>query len=84
MAKRQADMRSQTQGNGTATFADVLLAQAFDALAETDPVHLRAALVRLAATVVGRVEALDERASESVPASPAPAVAGPTWLEVQS
>lgn len=82
--RTQTDQRSQTAGDGTVTFADILLEETFEALAETDPALLRAELVQAGAVIVQWVEAIDQRAA-AAPAPPAePAVAGPTWLEVQA
>lgn len=47
---------------GRMTFTDLILAQAFETAARTDPKELRRALVQLGATTVQWIEALDRRA----------------------
>jgi hypothetical protein len=46
---------------GAVTFADILLEEVFEALAESDPARLRAELVQVAAVAVQWVEAIDRR-----------------------
>ena len=63
LAQSQTDARSQTNGDGTVTFADILLEETFEALAEADPVALRAELVQIAAVAVQWAEAIDQRSA---------------------
>lgn len=56
------DARSRQDGDGTVSFADILLEEVFEALAEDDPARLRAELVQVAAVAVQWIEALDTRA----------------------
>lgn len=44
---------------GTVTFADVLLEEVFEAVAEDDPAKLRAELIQVAAVAAQWVEAID-------------------------
>lgn len=57
-AKHHAAYRAEL---GTLTWADVLLEEVFEALAEDDPVKLRAELVQVAAVAVAHIEAIDRR-----------------------
>lgn len=45
----------------TGTWRDILLEEIFEALAETDPAHLRTELVQSAAVLVAWIEAIDRR-----------------------
>lgn len=49
---------------GTLSFADILLEEVFEALAESDPAKLRTELVQVAAVAVQWVEAIDRRAGK--------------------
>lgn len=56
--------RDTTQAHaesGTVSFADILLEEVFEALAEAEPARLRAELVQVAAVAVQWVEAIDRR-----------------------
>ncbi len=50
--------------SGTVTFADILLEEVFEALAETDPAKLRTELIQVAAVAAQWVEAIDRRPGE--------------------
>lgn len=50
---------------GRVTYADILLEEAMEALAETDPARLRKELIQLAAVAVQWVEAIDRRPNPS-------------------
>jgi hypothetical protein len=52
----QTDLRAT---DGTLTFADILLEEVFEALAEKDPAKLRAELIQVAAVAAQWVEAID-------------------------
>lgn len=53
----------RTAEQGTVTFADIFAEEVFEALAESDPVKLRAELIQTAAVAVAWVEAIDRRES---------------------
>lgn len=61
LAREETDLRSQAQGDGSVTFADILLEEVFEALAESEPAKLRAELVQVAAVAVQWIEAIDRR-----------------------
>lgn len=53
---------------GTVTYADILLEEVFEALAESDPVKLRTELIQCAAVATQWVEAIDRAAdTEAIP-----------------
>lgn len=52
---------------GMTTWRGILLEEVYEALAEADPVQLRAELVQVAAVAVAWIEALDRRALPVVP-----------------
>jgi hypothetical protein len=52
-------------GDGKSNWAHILLEEIFEALAETDPVRLRAELVESAAVIVNWIEDIDSRAAAS-------------------
>lgn len=58
--KHRTDERAQ---RGTVTFADILLEEVFEALAEEDPAKLRTELIQVAAVAAQWVEAIDRTAS---------------------
>jgi len=49
---------------GVVTFADILLEEVFEALAEEDPAKLRAELIQVAAVATQWVEAIDRKATK--------------------
>lgn len=55
-AKTATDQHAK---EGTVTYADILLEEVFEALAESDPAALRAELVQVAAVAVAWVEKID-------------------------
>ena len=61
-ARQECDARHRA---GTGTFADILLEEVGEALAEDDPARLRAELVQVAAVAVAWAEAIDRRAEAS-------------------
>ena len=58
MAKQATDEAAEA---GTLTFADILIEEVFEALAESDPTKLRAELIQIAAVAAQWVEAIDRR-----------------------
>lgn len=56
IAKRQSNQRA---ASGTVTYADILVEEVCEALAESDPAKLRAELVQVAAVAAQWVEAID-------------------------
>jgi hypothetical protein len=58
MAKQATDQAARA---GAVTWSDILLEEVFEALAEDDPVRLRAELVQVAAVAQQWVEAIDRR-----------------------
>lgn len=61
----QTDIRAT---DGTVTFADILLEEVFEALAEEDPAKLRTELIQVAAVATQWVEAIDRAAdTEAIP-----------------
>mgnify|MGYP001809808410 CR=1 FL=1 len=61
-AKRATDVAA---GDGRVTWADILLEEVFEALAESDPVELRAELIQVAAVATQWAEAIDRRSPDS-------------------
>lgn len=57
-ATKATDANART---GTVTFADILLEEVFEALAEDEPAKLRTELVQVAAVATQWVEAIDRR-----------------------
>lgn len=57
-AKSSTDRKAEA---GEVTFADILLEEVFEALAESDPEKLRIELVQVAAVAAQWVEAIDRR-----------------------
>jgi hypothetical protein len=55
--RRQTD---EANAAGTVTFADVLLEEVFEALAEADPQKLRDELIQVAAVAVKVIQAIDK------------------------
>ena len=51
----------EDKANGGASWTDILLEETFEALAESDPVKLRAELVQVAAVAVSWIESIDRR-----------------------
>jgi len=62
-AKIRTDEASQVHGDGSITFEHILTEEWAEAIAESDPVALRAELVQVAAVAVQWVEAIDLRAA---------------------
>lgn len=62
-AKSRTDEASQVHGDGSITFEHILTEEWAEAIAESDPVALRAELVQVAAVAVQWVEAIDLRAA---------------------
>ena len=62
-AKARTDEASQASGDGSITFEHILTEEWAEAIAESDPVALRAELVQVAAVAVQWVEAIDLRAA---------------------
>ena len=58
MAKKATD---DAANHGTVTWADILLEEVFEALAESDPDKVRTELVQVAAVAAQWVEAIDRR-----------------------
>lgn len=58
MAKQATDEAAEA---GTLTFADILIEEVFEALAESDPAKLRTELIQTAAVATQWVEAIDRR-----------------------
>lgn len=56
IARNRANRRAAA---GTVTYADILLEETFEALAEDDPAKLRAELIQLAAVAVQWIQAID-------------------------
>jgi hypothetical protein len=50
---------------GEGTFADILLEEVFEAMAESDPVLLRGELVQAGAVIVKWIEAIDRREEDA-------------------
>ena len=65
-AKARTDEASQASGDGSITFEHILTEEWAEAIAESDPVALRAELVQVAAVAVQWVEAIDLRAALAV------------------
>lgn len=61
-AQQKTDRHAHQYGAGAVTFADILLEEVFEALAESDPPALRTELVQIAAVTVQWIEAIDARA----------------------
>jgi hypothetical protein len=61
VAKAQTDLRASA---GTVTFADILLEEVIEALAESNPQALRAELVQVAAVAAQWIEAIDRKAAD--------------------
>ncbi len=61
-ARRIADARDK---EGTLTWADVLLEEVFETLAETDPAKFREELVQVAAVAVAAIEDIDREAADA-------------------
>lgn len=72
--RRAADhhrQQCQTQARyGTVNWGDILLEEVYEALAEEDPVKLRAELVQVGAVALAWVEAIDRRQQEGEWAKP--------------
>ena len=64
LAKSSTDHRSQSAGDGTVTYADILLEEVFEAIAEDDQDLLRAELIQVAAVAVQWVETIDRRRAD--------------------
>lgn len=60
-AQAMRDRCDQSHANGTGTWADILVEEVAEALAESDPAALRTELVQVAAVAVAWVEAIDRR-----------------------
>lgn len=56
----------QSTLDGSLTYADVLVEEVFEALAESDPATLRVELVQIAAVCVQWIQALDRRTAPAV------------------
>lgn len=61
LARAATDAASQVSGDGSITYADVLLEEVFEALAEDDAAALRGELVQVAAVAVQWIETIDRR-----------------------
>jgi hypothetical protein len=61
VATAATDAASEGAGNGTVTFADILVEEVFEALAESNADRLRAELIQTAAVCVQWVQAIDGR-----------------------
>lgn len=64
-ARSHTDARSESKGDGSVTFADVLLEEVFEAVAESDEIALRKELIQVAAVCVQWVQAIDGRYEET-------------------
>lgn len=64
IAKVQTDIRAHA---GTGTFADLLVEEVFEALAEEDPAKLRAELIQVAALAAQWAEAIDRADAFAAP-----------------
>jgi hypothetical protein len=62
LAKESTDLRFAIHAG---TWADILLEEVFEAMAEVDPAKLRAELVQVAAVAVAWCEAIDRRTPEA-------------------
>ncbi|MFJ2174366.1 NUDIX hydrolase [Streptomyces sp. NPDC087851] len=60
-ARRYQDHAARAAASGTLAWRDVLLEEAHEALAESDPARLRAELLQVAAVATAWVEAIDRR-----------------------
>ncbi|MCX5066623.1 hypothetical protein OOJ91_12115 [Micromonospora lupini] len=60
-AERWKLINAERAGRGAIAWDGVLLEEVFEALAEDDPVKLRAELVQVAAVAVAQIEAIDRR-----------------------
>lgn len=60
-ARRYTDKRSVSEGTGEITYADILLEEVFEALAERDPERLRRELIQVGTVAAAWVEAIDSR-----------------------
>lgn len=58
VAQAQTDVRAAA---GSVTFADILLEEVFESLAEDDPDKLRAELIQVAAVAAQWIEAIDRK-----------------------
>jgi hypothetical protein len=63
IARHATDRSAENGGDGTVTFADILVEEAFEALAESEESALRAELVQVAAVAVQWIQAIDARDS---------------------
>ena len=61
---QRTDARFSGTGEQPGTWADILLEEVFEALAESDPAKLRTELVQVAAVAAGWAEAIDRRQRE--------------------
>lgn len=59
--RRRCERRFSSSADGLGTWRDIFLEEAFEALAEDDPVKLRAELVQSAAVLIAWIEAIDRR-----------------------
>lgn len=66
LQRQQTDARSRSAGDGTVTFADVLLEETLEALAEDDDAKLEAELLQVSATAAAWVEAIRARRAVSL------------------
>lgn len=57
------ELTDEAAREGTLTWSAILLEEVYEAMAESDPVKLRAELVQVAAVAVAWVEAIDRRRS---------------------
>ncbi|MFC9429290.1 NUDIX hydrolase [Streptomyces sp. NPDC056987] len=63
-ARRYRDHADRAAASGTLAWRDVLQEEVHEALAESDPVRLRAELVQVAAVAAAWIEAIDRRAKD--------------------
>lgn len=61
LAKAATKSTDEGHGSGYGTWADILLEEVFEALAESDPAKLRTELIQVAAVATQWVEAIDRR-----------------------
>ncbi|MER6532999.1 hypothetical protein ABT215_04090 [Streptomyces sp900105755] len=66
-ARRYRDQADRNAALGVLTWRDVLLEETYEALAEADPVRLRAELIQAVAVGVAWIEAIDRRQASEQP-----------------
>jgi hypothetical protein len=65
-ANRYRDQADRNAASGVLAWRDLLLEEVYEALAEKDPIRLRAELVQVAAVAVAWIEAIDRRQTATV------------------